>query len=204
MLLTQELRLRRALRSAHGVQANGYPAMAAYGGLNDDTCLYLDNRSERETMATASEMQARAGWNGRCGSSCRPVDRDEGTQDLIPTAIALREPGVDFRMDIFGAGDMRQAIADDVARHDLGGRFHLHQPVDFRHRPGAVDAPNADLFLAPHRQSDPSCSYLEAMGCGVPVLGTNNRMWSERRANPAAVGSCRWDSQERPPTSSRG
>ena len=44
-LLTQELRLRRALRSAHGVQANGYPAMAAYGGLNDDTCLYLDNRS---------------------------------------------------------------------------------------------------------------------------------------------------------------
>lgn len=103
----------------------------------------------------------------------------KGTQDLIPTAIALRDRGVDFRMDIFGAGDMRQAIADDVARHDLGGAVHLHQPVDFATGLVPWMRRNADLFLAPHRQSDPSCSYLEAMGCGVPVLGTNNRMWSE-------------------------
>ena len=29
----------------------------------------------------------------------------------------------------------------------------------------------ADIFLSCHRQDDPSCAYLEAMGCGLPVLG---------------------------------
>ncbi len=179
-LLTQELRLRRALRGADGVQANGFPAMAAYGGLNGNMCLYLDNRSERKTMATAPEMQARAAWDGslRIVHAGRLIAM-KGTQDLIPTAIALRSRGVDFRLDIFGAGDMRQAIIDDLARHDLRGIVHLHEPVDFVTGLVPWMRRNADLFLAPHRQSDPSCSYLEAMGCGVPILGTDNRMWSE-------------------------
>ena len=179
-LLTQELRLRRALRAADGVQANGFPAMAAYGGLTGDMCLYLDNRSERETMATPHEMQARAAWDGplRIVHAGRLIAM-KGTQDLIPTALALRGRGIDFRMDIFGAGDMRQAIIDDLARHDLGGIVRLHEPVDFVTGLVPWMRQNADLFLAPHRQSDPSCSYLEAMGCGVPVLGTDNRMWSE-------------------------
>lgn len=61
MAADAELRLRRALRAADGVQANGYPAMTAYGRLNDETCLYLDNRSKRDTMATAFEMRACSG-----------------------------------------------------------------------------------------------------------------------------------------------
>lgn len=131
-------------------------------------------------MATASETQARAGWNGplRIVHAGRLIAM-KGTLDLIPTTIALLDRGVGFRMDIFGAGDMRQAIADDVARHDLGGAVYLHQPVDFVTGLVPWMRRNADLFLAPHRQSDPSCSYPEAMGCGVPVLGTNNRMWSD-------------------------
>lgn len=82
-------------------------------------------------------------------------------------------------MDIFGSGDMWQAIADDGARDGLGGTVYLHQPVDFATGLAPWMRRNADLFLAPHRQSDPSCSYVAAIGCGVPVLGTNNRMWSE-------------------------
>ncbi|WP_405404608.1 glycosyltransferase [Paracoccus sp. Ld10] len=179
-LLMQELRLRRALRSADGVQANGFPAMQAYGGLNGNMCLYLDNRSDRGTMATPPEMQTRAAWRGplRIVHAGRLIAM-KGTQDLIPTAIALRDSGVEFRMDIFGAGDMRQTIIDDLARHALDGTVQLHEPIDFAIGLVPWMRRNADLFLAPHRQSDPSCSYLEAMGCGVPVLGTDNRMWSE-------------------------
>jgi glycosyltransferase involved in cell wall biosynthesis len=37
---------------------------------------------------------------------------------------------------------------------------------------------NADLFLCCHRQGDPSCTYLETLGCGVPVVGYDNEALS--------------------------
>jgi glycosyltransferase involved in cell wall biosynthesis len=33
---------------------------------------------------------------------------------------------------------------------------------------------NADLFICCHRQGDPSCTYLETMACGVPIVGYDN------------------------------
>src|SRR5690606_34570637 len=38
---------------------------------------------------------------------------------------------------------------------------------------------NADVFLSCHRQGDPSCTYLESMGCGTPIVGYDNEMWRE-------------------------
>ena len=37
---------------------------------------------------------------------------------------------------------------------------------------------NVDLFLCPHRQGDPSCTYLETFACGVPIVGTENEAWN--------------------------
>jgi glycosyltransferase involved in cell wall biosynthesis len=31
-----------------------------------------------------------------------------------------------------------------------------------------------DLFLCCHRQDDPSCTYLETLSCGVPIVGYDN------------------------------
>ena len=35
----------------------------------------------------------------------------------------------------------------------------------------------ADVFIGCHRQADPSCTYVEVMGCGVAVASYDNRMW---------------------------
>ena len=35
-----------------------------------------------------------------------------------------------------------------------------------------------DLFVCLHRQSDPSCTYLETLSCGVPIVGYKNRAFS--------------------------
>lgn len=190
-LAAQEIRLRRALRAASGLQANGYPAMAAYGGLNARSCLYLDSRSRPEDMATEPEMQARADHRGplRILYSGRLVGM-KGTADLVPIAAGLRDRGVAFTLDIFGAGPMRAGIEDRIRTAGLSDRVRLHDPVDYRTGLVPWMRTKADLFLATHRQSDPSCSYLEAMACGVPVLGTDNRMWSEmaRRSGGGWVG----------------
>jgi glycosyltransferase involved in cell wall biosynthesis len=31
-----------------------------------------------------------------------------------------------------------------------------------------------DLFVCCHRQGDPSCTYLETLACGVPIVGYDN------------------------------
>jgi glycosyltransferase involved in cell wall biosynthesis len=39
-----------------------------------------------------------------------------------------------------------------------------------------VSRREADVFVSCHMQSDPSCTYVEAMGCGLPVVGFANHM----------------------------
>jgi glycosyltransferase involved in cell wall biosynthesis len=36
----------------------------------------------------------------------------------------------------------------------------------------------ADVFVCPHRQGDPSCTYLETLGCGVPIVGYANEAFA--------------------------
>ena len=38
-------------------------------------------------------------------------------------------------------------------------------------------AKSCDLFVCCHIQSDPSCTYLESLGCGLPIVGYENSMW---------------------------
>jgi glycosyltransferase involved in cell wall biosynthesis len=38
------------------------------------------------------------------------------------------------------------------------------------------------VFVSPRKLSTPVSSYLEAMGCGLPVLGYGNAMWSRMQA----------------------
>ena len=60
---------------------------------------------------------------------------------------------------------------------------------------------NADIFVSPRRQPTPQSAYIEAMGCGLPILGYGNHMvsqlqaesgagWAARRGNVA--GLARW------------
>lgn len=177
--LRMEARRRRALRRAAGMQANGYPAFDAYRRLNPAPMLYLDGRMRLDMMASADEMAARAA-RLRAGGPLRithsgRLETLKGAQDLLPVARALRRGGVPFTLDIFGAGSLAAEIAAQLPEFD--GAVRLHGPVDFESALVPWLRANADVFLSCHRQSDPSCTYLETMGCGVPVLGYDNAMW---------------------------
>lgn len=183
--LTMERRRRRALRLSAGIQANGYPAYEAYRGLHKSTILYLDGRMRHAMLATPAEMAARAA-HLRAGRAVRIVHSGrlepmKGAQDLLPVARMLVAQGVDFTLDIFGPGSLEAELRAGAA--DLGGRLRLHAPVDFETSLVPWMRANADMFLSCHRQADPSCTYLESMGCGVPVLGYDNQMWALMRAD---------------------
>ncbi|WP_299740472.1 glycosyltransferase [uncultured Roseobacter sp.] len=179
--LRQERRRRRAFRRADGLQANGYPADAAYRGINANTVRYLDNRVRRTDMATGDEMAARRA-HLEMGNPLRLIhsgrlERMKGSHDLIPIARRLRDRGVDFRLDIFGTGSLEEEIRTGIGAAGLQDHVHLHGTVDFQSELVPFTRTKSDIFLSCHRQSDPSCTYLEALGCGVAVAGYANRMW---------------------------
>jgi glycosyltransferase involved in cell wall biosynthesis len=177
----QERRRRRAFEKADALQANGYPAAEFYRRVNPNTLLYLDNRIGEAMLATPAEMAARAS-RLRSGAPLRLLNSGrlepmKGAQDLVPIARKLAADGVDFELDIFGAGSLAGEIRDGIAAHGLEARVRLHAPVDFDTELVPFARREADLFLSCNRQSDPSCTYLESMGCGLPVAGYDNRMW---------------------------
>lgn len=178
--LRMEARRRRAFRGAAGLQVNGYPAHGAYRHLNPSTHLYLDGRMRSDAMATPAEVAVRAA-RLRSGAPLRlahsgRLEPMKGAQDLVPVARALRGLGIAFTLDVYGAGSLAGEIASALG--EFGGSVRLHDPVDFETQLVPWMRTGADLFLSCHRQSDPSCTYLESLGCGVPVVGYANAMWS--------------------------
>jgi colanic acid/amylovoran biosynthesis glycosyltransferase len=181
-LMQQERRRRRAFRAADGLQSNGYPAHDLYGPMNRDSMIYLDGRMTPGLFATEAEMTARetrraAGAPLRLIFSGR-LEPMKGAQDLLPVARRLMAKGVAFSLDIFGAGSLRDEIANSIPGLGPAAQVRLHEPVDFETALVPFTRQEADLFLGCHRQSDPSCTYIEAMGCGVAVASYDNRMWS--------------------------
>ena len=200
-LMQQERRRRRAFRAAQGLQSNGYPAHDLYGPMCRDSLLYLDGRMTPDLFATEAEMATRearraAGGPLRLVYSGR-LEPMKGAQDLIPVVRLLAETGVDFTLDIFGTGSLETEIATASRALPDPGRVRLRGVVDFETELVPFTRRHADVFLGCHRQSDPSCTYVEAMGCGVAVASYDNRMW-QRLNGEARAG---WGAPLTPPAS---
>lgn len=181
-LRQQEKRRERAFRAAAALQANGYPAYDIYAPMCADTLLYLDGRMTPELFATEAEMTAREAWRAADGPlrliySGR-LEPMKGAHDLLPVAQRLIERGIDFTLDVFGTGALEAEIAAGIQKLKQPGRVRLNGAVDFETGLVPFTRTQADIFVGCHRQSDPSCTYVEAMGCGVAVASYDNRMWS--------------------------
>ena len=177
-----ERRRRKAFSIANGLQANGYPAAQHYHTLNPNTLLYLDNRIDANLLATEAEMTARrnhltSGGRLRLIHSGR-LEPLKGSQDLIPIACHLRDQKLDFILDIFGTGSLESDIREGISHYRLQDHVRILGVADFATELVPYARQNGDIFLSCHRQSDPSCSYLENMGCGLAVIGYNNKMWN--------------------------
>lgn len=178
----QERRRRRAFRLADGIQANGYPAFAEYGSMNPNTMMYLDNRVSDDLLATEEEMDVRRkrllnGATLRLMHSGR-LEPMKGSHDLVPLARRLEKSDIDFELHIFGSGSLEREIRDGIARYGLEDRVRLGGVVDFETELVPFARTRADIYVSCHLQSDPSCTYIESMGCGLAVAGYGNRMWA--------------------------
>jgi glycosyltransferase involved in cell wall biosynthesis len=178
----QERRAQAAISLGDGVQCNGTPTFQVYGKLTARPLLFFDTRTRGETAANGEQLRQRfrersAGGKLRLGFSGRLV-AIKGVDHLMRVARSLRQRRVPFELSICGSGHLEPAMRRYVAQEGLSDFVHFHGNLEFERELVPFLRDNIDIFLSCHRQGDPSCTYLETMACGVPIVGYNNEAFA--------------------------
>ncbi len=171
-------RYRAMLKAAAGLQCNGTPTYEEFGSLNPRPFLFFDSRVSGEMVVAESELEERLSGLGR-RDRIRLVFSGrltaiKGVLDLAAVARELARLGVPFQLDLFGGGDQEGAFRERIAAYGLSDSVHLRGVLDFEKELIPRIRREADLFVCCHLQGDPSCTYLETFGCGVPIAGYAN------------------------------
>lgn len=177
----QEQRRIKAFKLCDGLQSNGTPAYQYYQRVTNKL-LYFDTRVFKEQIIDDIALAQRLTYLSenkplRLAFSGRLI-RMKGADHLIQLALKLKQANIAFQFMIYGTGDLIDEMREFITVHQLTEQVILTGSVDFY----TVLIPSLqhsiDLFICLHRQSDPSCTYLETLSCGVPIVGYNNRAFS--------------------------
>ena len=172
-----EQRHKAVIRECAGVQCNGTPTYNAYRPLNANTLLFFDTRVRPDALIDRAALDARLKTLDAHGPlkmvfSGR-LNRMKGADHLVPFAQKLRERGISFHLSICGDGMSVPQIKRDIERWGLERHVSLKGVLDFNTELLPF-VKSCDLFVCCHRQGDPSCTYLETLSCGVPIIGYDN------------------------------
>ena len=177
------LRQRRRLShlaSAQEVHANGYPTYWELAAANPRRMLFFDTRARAEDIISEAELRSRLASR----SNRRPLlvyagryHPMKGALDVIKVGIELDGLGLDFQLDLYGKGPLREPMESLASQSNAAGKIKIHDAVAYRPDLQRI-AKQADLFICCHVQGDPSCTYLETFACGVPIVGYANEMWT--------------------------
>lgn len=174
----QEWKQRNAIALADGLQCNGTPTYEAYRTINRDPILFFDTRITEDMLATNDDIERRIRNRGdnmplRLVFSGR-LNRMKGADHLLDVAQELKQLGIPFELFISGAGELEASMHHRIAEDGLGDCVKMMGVPDFNTEFFPFVKANADLFICCHRQGDPSCTYIETMSCGVPIVGYAN------------------------------
>jgi colanic acid/amylovoran biosynthesis glycosyltransferase len=174
----QEFKQRKAISISSGVQCNGLPTFEAYRTVAPSSLLFFDSRIEPDMLVSDDQLA----FNSQHRHQSSPIrlvfsgrlSRIKGVDDLPAVAAHLCRMRVPFEMHICGEGEYSAKLDQQITESDLRAFVKLTGTLDFKKELMPFVAKNADIFICCHRQGDPSCTYLETMACGVPIVGYAN------------------------------
>lgn len=175
------------MRNAHSLHCNGYPIYDATRRINKNNLLYLDSRMSRDMIISRDELAARL-----ASRSKRPLrllfsgryERMKGADDAIRVAVECLRMGLDVEMHCYGQGSLRNQMVAMASQSLHEAKIHIHDAVPYTEL--VTISRSFDLFVCCHIQSDPSCTYLESFGSGLPIVGYGNRMWRRLQEDSGA------------------
>jgi colanic acid/amylovoran biosynthesis glycosyltransferase len=175
---SQERKQRKAIAMADGLQCNGTPTYEDYKQINRNPLFFIDTRITKEMLATEADIQMRTAKRSqntplRLVFSGRLI-KMKGADHLLEVAKELKQLKVKFEMFISGAGELEEMMHKQIATYQLNDCVKMLGVPDFNTEFFPFVKNNIDLFVCCHRQGDPSCTYIETMSCGVPIVGYAN------------------------------
>ncbi len=191
--LTQEAHIVGAARAASGIQANGYAAYNYYRRFNSNTIVYLDNRAYESEMPTVQQVSERIENTFSAKQPLRlaftgRLEARKGPLETVALASELTRRGVDYSFFVAGDGPQREELERAVSAAGLQERFDIAGVLDFVTELMPRMRTEADVFFCPHPQGDPSCTYVETLACGVPIVGYANESVSTLAEHTIGVG----------------
>ncbi len=189
----QERRIKRALRISAGVQCNGTPTYDAYEPICPTSLLFFDGRVERSSLISPDALERRletlrAGRPLRLAFSGRLI-RMKGADHLPLVARELKRRQVPFELTICGDGVLADGMKQQIRSLGLEDCVRMAGVLDFARELMPFVKQEVDAFVCCHRQGDPSCTYVETMSCGVPVIGyANEALGGILRRTPVGSG----------------
>ena len=175
------------MRRAHSLHCNGFPIYDATQPYTSNRLLYLDSRMSRDMLIPREQLLARLAMRGRPFRLLYSgrYERMKGAIDAVQVAVECVNRGLDVEMHFYGQGSLRAQMEKIAARATRPDRIRIHDAIPY---PELVQVSRSfDLFVCCHIQSDPSCTYLESFGAGLPIVGYANRMW-RRLSEVSGVG----------------
>lgn len=177
-----ERQKRKTAAHCASVQFNGIPSYERYKGLIKDPLLFLDSRTREADYIGKEELKKRLEvllekkpirlvYSGR-------LTEIKGVEHLIKIAKKLVKKGVNFELAIYGDGNLYHKLKRDIEKHRLTEHVILKGSVDFEGELIPVLKKEADIFVCCHRQGDPSCTYLETLACGLPIVCYSNEAFA--------------------------
>lgn len=166
--------LRQAVEIADGIQCNGTPTYEVYRHMNRSPLLFFDSRMSESMLASREEISTKLNSNKplRLAFSGRLI-KIKGVDHLIELARILVERGMAFSLDICGEGALSSSLKEQIQLYQLN-MISLKGNLDFKTVLVPYFKTSVDLFICPHVQGDPSCTYLETLSCGIPIIGYEN------------------------------
>lgn len=172
------------MRGAAALHCNGFPVYDESARYNDERLLYLDSRMSADMVIGESQLLARLAARRERGrvrllysGRYEPM---KGSIDAVKVAIECLRRGLDIEFHSYGQGGLRDTMRALAAQSPAPERIVVHDAIPY---PDLVErSRDFDAFISCHVQSDPSCTYLESLGSGLPIVGYANRMWSRLAA----------------------
>lgn len=176
------------VKGAAAIHCNGYPIYDALSGWNDNRLLYLDSRmpsasvideaSLESRLASLPQRRLRLLFSGR-------YEAMKGATDAVAVAVECQKRGLAVEFTLYGQGSQRSEMDKLASAAPDPQNIRIHDAVPF---PELIEQSRLqDIFVCCHPQSDPSCTYLESFGAGLPIVGYANRMW-RRLSSEADAG----------------
>lgn len=200
----QHFALKQVVRSAQSLACNGWAAWETFG--TDASrhatrpLLFFDTRLRHRDVVDSATTAHRNVKVRHIDSSLRLAFSGrfhpaKGAEEAVEVATILEKRGVPHHLTMIGAGPLEATL-----RGRAGRTVEIVTPRQFD--PDWVDLirTSVDLMVLPHVQGDPSGTYLEAAGLGVPIVGFRNRAlsghvrhiglgWTVRRGDVAALAA---------------